>query len=222
MIKHTLKTTVAAAMLLCTGAAQALVQDIAVNGGFETGTFSGWTQFPNGGVQTIVAPGNASAFAADLLVPVRSQTDPAVDNLIKNANLSAGLLTPGAPITVTFDMRGSLTGAGCVVFVELFSELSGGGTSKAEIFTNGPLFPNDPVNWSSFVWNTTLGPDVSGGVTLQLKSSCGPVAGCGVDVQFDNITISTDVSAVPVPAAVWLFGSGLVGLVGVARRKKAA
>jgi hypothetical protein len=30
-----------------------------------------------------------------------------------------------------------------------------------------------------------------------------------------------DVSAVPVPAAVWLFGSGLLGLIGVARRKKA-
>lgn len=30
------------------------------------------------------------------------------------------------------------------------------------------------------------------------------------------------VSAVPVPAAVWLFGSGLLGLVGVARRKKQA
>jgi hypothetical protein len=28
--------------------------------------------------------------------------------------------------------------------------------------------------------------------------------------------------AVPVPAAVWLFGSGLLGLVGMARRKKAA
>lgn len=25
---------------------------------------------------------------------------------------------------------------------------------------------------------------------------------------------------VPIPAAVWLFGSGLIGLVGVARRKK--
>jgi hypothetical protein len=32
---------------------------------------------------------------------------------------------------------------------------------------------------------------------------------------------SATVSAVPVPAAVWLFGSGLIGLVGMARRKKA-
>ena len=32
----------------------------------------------------------------------------------------------------------------------------------------------------------------------------------------------TVASAVPVPAAVWLFGSGLVGLAGVARRRKAA
>lgn len=30
-----------------------------------------------------------------------------------------------------------------------------------------------------------------------------------------------DVAAVPVPAAVWLFGSGLLGLIGIARRKAA-
>jgi len=30
------------------------------------------------------------------------------------------------------------------------------------------------------------------------------------------------VSAVPIPAAVWLFGSGLLGLVGIARRKRSA
>ena len=44
---------------------------------------------------------------------------------------------------------------------------------------------------------------------------------------FPNGTTATggwfyQTSAVPVPAAVWLFGSGLLGLIGVARRKKAA
>lgn len=39
-------------------------------------------------------------------------------------------------------------------------------------------------------------------------------------VFYDNLGFA-EVSAVPVPAAVWLFGSGLLGLVGVARRRKA-
>jgi len=43
----------------------------------------------------------------------------------------------------------------------------------------------------------------------------------GFNAAFD-LTGAGLVSAVPVPAAIWLFGSGLVGLVGVARRKKAA
>ena len=35
----------------------------------------------------------------------------------------------------------------------------------------------------------------------------------------DNRSI-IKLSAVPIPAAVWLFGSGLIGLIGIARRKK--
>jgi hypothetical protein len=162
--------------------------DIAINGGFESGDFSGWELFPNGGVQSITTTNpSVGTFAANLTEPVRGAGDPAVDNLIKNANLEAGNLTPGASITVSFDMRGSLSGAGGVVFAEFFSELTGGGTSKAEIFTGGPLTPN--AAWTPYSFTTTLGPDVSGGVTLQLKSSCGPVEGCGVDVFFDNVSI---------------------------------
>ena len=37
-------------------------------------------------------------------------------------------------------------------------------------------------------------------------------------VWFDNVTVG----AVPLPPALWLFGSGLLGLIGVARRKNAA
>ena len=36
-----------------------------------------------------------------------------------------------------------------------------------------------------------------------------------------NLAALGPMPAVPVPAAVWLFGSGLIGLIGVARRKKA-
>ena len=36
---------------------------------------------------------------------------------------------------------------------------------------------------------------------------------------FDGTWTSASVSAVPVPAAIWLFGSGLLGLAGMARRK---
>ena len=39
-------------------------------------------------------------------------------------------------------------------------------------------------------------------------------------ISFDNVSLT--VSAVPVPAAVWLFGTALVGLIGFGRRKKAA
>jgi hypothetical protein len=46
-----------------------------------------------------------------------------------------------------------------------------------------------------------------------------------VSLKSDNVNSwavhAGNVSAVPVPAAVWLFGSGLIGLVGLARRKKA-
>ena len=39
-----------------------------------------------------------------------------------------------------------------------------------------------------------------------------------VGLAFDNFSPATAV--IPVPAAAWLFGSGLIGLIGIARRKK--
>ena len=41
-----------------------------------------------------------------------------------------------------------------------------------------------------------------------------------IDGPFQGFNANFNVNAVPVPAAVWLFGSGLLGLIGVARRKK--
>jgi len=46
------------------------------------------------------------------------------------------------------------------------------------------------------------------------------VDGVFTDPNFTLTMTATPVSAVPVPAAVWLFGSGLLGMVGIARRRK--
>ena len=53
----------------------------------------------------------------------------------------------------------------------------------------------------------------------------GPASGLADDVNKTNLFYAMavydgDVAAVPIPAAVWLFGSGLLGLIGVARRRK--
>ena len=216
MTNHILRTTaLAAAMLLCTGAAHAVYQDIAVNGDFETGDFTGWAQFPGSlgaAGQTIVTGGNPG-FAANLNEP-----NPAA-NIIKQANLLPGTWTGGEPIDIQFDLKGS-AGAGGVFFVEFFNELTGGGVGPGSGIL--AVIANPSANWTTYNYSTVADASATGGITLQFNSTCGADPGCFADFYIDNVSISADVNAVPVPAAVWLFGSGLVGLVGVARRKKAA
>jgi hypothetical protein len=160
--------------------------NIAVNGDLETNDKTGWTEFPNGAATFEVsdAQNNGGTYSAKMVAPE------AADIVIKQANLACdGSIPAGATVTITFDLYGSLTGDGGVVFAEFFSELTGEGTSKAEILGGGaPLTPTQ--TWTSYSYTTTTGSDVSGGITLQLKAACGAVAGCNVEAYFDNVTIS--------------------------------
>jgi hypothetical protein len=59
--------------------------------------------------------------------------------------------------------------------------------------------------------------DLTANTTYTVRTAFGfGFAGTGV-----TANATTSVNAIPVPAALWLFGSGLLGLVGIARRKKA-
>ena len=92
------------------------------------------------------------------------------------------------------------------------------------------------IDSNTHTWTGSTGFDLTGsawdginhiGLSLQnnlyaATSAEGEVAwiekkltGGGIDLSIDTTPV------VPVPAAVWLFGSGLIGLIGVARRKKA-
>lgn len=65
-------------------------------------------------------------------------------------------------------------------------------------------------------------PEIGPGTYLTGYTSPGigqPTEGYSYSLDY---TLTYTVAAVPVPAAVWLFGSGLLGLVGIARRKKTA
>jgi len=104
-------------------------------------------------------------------------------------------------------------------FATLVYEVAGGPFIDQSVFINNGLDQNavgsltfDLVDGMDFYVVASMGAsaqngfaDASNTLTMQFVDDTGLVA--------------ASVSAVPVPAAVWLFGSGLIGLVGIARRK---
>jgi len=91
---------------------------------------------------------------------------------------------------------------------------SGSGTSNTGPFS---ILGTEYVLVTDRAWVFDLGASTSQGV-LAKNNSYDP----GLRGFYAWAVRDGDVSAVPVPTAVWLFGSGLVGLIGIARRKKAA
>lgn len=170
----------------------------AVNGDFETGDFTGWTLEPGAGSNptpgtisidnsnpgTNPDPGNT---AVARLQAAGDATLGSQDVLLSQVALGAGSISPGDTIDVSFDLYGSLSGAGGVVFVELiYLDNMGMETGRDFIDTGAPYSPT--TTWMTYTGSKPAGANVDGGVTLQLKASCGPVNGCGVDAYFDNVT----------------------------------
>lgn len=95
----------------------------------------------------------------------------------------------------------------------------------------------ESIHWGSFSQVIAVGAGVVQMATVSLTALAGgsasfgmvddPAAGGWFDVAFfgdatpvfNGTSVTINSTVVPVPAAVWLFGSGLLGLVGVARRR---
>jgi hypothetical protein len=104
----------------------------------------------------------------------------------------------------------------------------GPGTSFVSTNIEAGDYTGIGISWSGLLVPSgyTSGQALAGSATFtgQTFSSLGLSPGTyewtwGSDASADSYTLN--VGAVPIPAAVWLFGSGLLGLIGVARRKKA-
>jgi len=128
----------------------------------------------------------------------------------------------------------------------LFTELAGGNISTGNVYDSSSCavssacatpasndikssaYPIGPVPIATTSINTT-GQKVTGTMLADLSLGTddgiggspefgGPTSGFSPNFDFTSLTV-TKISAVPVPAAVWLFGSGAIGLLGMARRK---
>jgi len=94
----------------------------------------------------------------------------------------------------------------------------GGNNADLEVLVNGtaigPIF-GTPFEigspWVNFTAQWNSGSDSIAEIRIYERS----LVASGNDFGLDDISLK----AVPLPAAVWLFGSGLIGLIGVARRK---
>ena len=172
------------------------LNELTVNGDFELGNISGWTDYysdKNGTFAVVSKPVSGGAWAGNLVAKV-PDNGVASFPVVKQANLGKGVVAPNDNIKISFDLYGEVAGVKHVVIAEFFSELADEGTSKTEILGGGPLLPtgaNDwTKKWTTYSFTTTAGPDLNGGVTFQIKADCGPNKGCAVNLYIDNVSVS--------------------------------
>ena len=103
-------------------------------------------------------------------------------------------------------------GGSCVGGLRWIEAFTPGGVSLGSIQTSGfdytvsSLFGNVPIGRFRLTHDATIQNIATGAVSDGMRIAW----------------ITYDITVVPLPASVWLFGTGLLGLVGMARRKKTA
>lgn len=221
-----IRKTLAAALLLSAGAVHAATVNGFANGGFEIAgdadLAANWAEGNQGYSRVCGGAGNGSDCAAQLMSPAVSAA------VVLQNSVEQGLLPPlteGDNPMFSFSAKGFAGSTGNANFALRY--LDDVGNILAD---SGPVFFDGMINEST--WTTItydLGPVPVGATAafLEIVQAIGPI-GTGPageewlagEIFIDDVYLG--VAAVPVPAAAWLFGSGLVGLIGLARRKKAA
>ena len=134
---------------------------------------------------------------------------------------SAAMVAAGSGMaTVRIDLDGGISAIG-----GLFGDLDGPtGEGTLSVFDSGGLFDSQVVNYGDmgeglpktfFGWTTTDTLFTA----LEFSIAQNRLWSAVDNIQFGR---AENISAIPVPAAVWLFGTALTGFLGMSRKRKLA
>ncbi|MBR9813146.1 glycoside hydrolase family 16 protein [bacterium] len=163
----------------------AMGAELAQNGGLETGDFTGWMIFANGGTATVTNTDPSSgSFSANATVVAPASGAPAPP-ILKQESVGVGVVGTNEQITISFDLKGTVAN-GAFVNAEFFSERASGADMQLLESINAPN-----AGWTSYgPYTVTTSDDVTRGITVQFVVICGAVAGCMADVDIDNVSIT--------------------------------
>lgn len=172
-------------------------------------------------------PDGCKWFVGDPTLPIPIEWDPTAPPLSKTFPMLGSSMPPGGviPLSEFYSVAGS------VEWTDWHEEIV---TPGWEWASPAGIFPIDPSTGSRIGTNPISGlvvnPSPPSGTTLAFDFD--PLL-LGTAIEIEKYLLWTgtgpttieptvlEFPTVPIPAAVWLFGSGLLGLIGIARRRLA-
>jgi len=132
-------------------------------------------------------------------------------------------------ISVESDFSSVMTGhlAGSDTGKAIFNDLKDGNIyARSTISSTTPRDEIIAVSFTSInsisdITSSIGGLFAVGGYVSSLDSPSDEFLFSGTAGRLGSVNLVLETAAVPVPPAIWLFGSGLLGLIGISRRKKA-
>ena len=162
---------------------------LVINGDFETGGINataadGWVDSADGG--GVLTPDNSvfnnGIYSAKAIASVGQTV------LLKQIEIGKDIIEVGDTLEINYWVRGDFTPPGGVINGQIFAELDGGGVTQTEQMPTIVA----TQDWTEYTVPMTVTGAITGGITLQYNILCGSDAGCEVDANIDDVTITVN------------------------------